>query len=127
MEIKSPFHFPSCKSHCLDGFLGTLFDAGATVSTLILIDVRHIVLHRNCTSRTILFADVAGNTADLAVLIDKLAHVLGLAGNYLSCLVRNQVDEVSRADVNALATGLALIFVNNSHAVHNMDGIKLAY
>lgn len=110
--------------YCL---LRAFLHAGTAVSTLALVDGSHVVLNGNGSGRTILFADMTGDTSHLTVTVNGFAHVLGHAGNNLFCAVRNKVDEVSRADVDTLAAGLTFILIHYCHTIYDVDGIKLTY
>ena len=77
------------KDNC---FLGALLDAGAAVSALCLVDGGYIVLYGDRTVWTVLFTDVTGDASNLAVLIDELTHILGLAGHCLTCVVRDKIN-----------------------------------
>ena len=41
------------------------------------------------------------------------------------CLIRNELDQVTRTSLCALTTGNALLLVDNSNTVYNMDRVKL--
>ncbi len=97
------------------------------MSTFALVDGCHIVLNSDGSGRTILFADVTCDTSHLTIAVNRFTHILGLADNNLFCAVRNKVDKVMRTDLDTFAAGLAGVLINYSHAVHNVDGIKLTY
>ena len=107
-------------------FLRALLCAGSAVSALFLVDNGHVVFNSNCSGWTVLFTDVTSDTADGAVLVNELTHVLRLAGYNLCCIIWDKVDEVARADIYALAAGLTLFLIYYCNAVNYVDGIELA-
>ena len=97
----------------------------AAAGTLCVIDHSNVVIHMNRIEFTLLCAERTSDTACLADLLDSRSFVVGAALYKVVCLIRNELDQVTRTSLCALTTGNALLLVDNGNTVYNMDRVKL--
>ena len=97
----------------------------AAAGTLCVIDHSNVVIHMDRIEFTLLCAERTSDTACLADLLDSRSFVVGAALYEVVCLIRNELDQVTRTSLCALTTGNALLLVDNSNTVYNMDRVKL--
>ena len=74
----------------------------------------------------LLGAERTSDTAGVAFLLHVGALVVGAALDKVLCLVRHKLDQMSRAGLRTLSAGHALFLIHDSHAVHHVNGVKLA-
>ena len=85
----------------------------------------NIIYHFNCVKLADLLAHLTSDTSYGADAHYVFALIFGTALYQMFLLIRYQFDQMSRADVNTFAAGLAGVLVYNCHAVHYMDRVKL--
>ena len=83
-----------------------------------------IVLNSNRLCRTLTLTFFAGNAANLAGIHNSLSFFSGAAGHCVLLLIRDQLDQMSRANGHTFTAGLTFFLVHLGNAVHNMYRVK---
>ena len=104
----------------------TILFAKSAIGTLIVIDMCHIVCHRNSLYRTVLFTFFTADTAFVTGIHSSLTFILRTAAYFYCLLVRNQLDQMMRTDSHTLTEGFTFFFIHMGDAVDDTDGVDLA-
>ena len=105
---------------------GTFFGALAAAGAERLVDVGDVVFQGDGAGRAVLLADAAADATGVAHLPDLPPFLLGEAADHIRRVVRDQLNQVVGAGLDALAAGLAVLPADDRPSVYDMDCIKRA-
>ena len=103
----------------------TILFAKSAIGTLIVIDMCHIICHRNSLYRTVLFTFFTADTAFVTGIHSSLTFILRAAAYFYCLLVRNQLDQMMRTDSHTLTAGFTFFFIHMGDAVDDTDRVKI--
>ena len=110
----------------LNDLCRTLLSAFSTVLAFRIVDRRNIVCYMDSIAFALSLAHLAADTACGTYLLNRRTFVLVHAADCILAVVRDDLDQVLRADGNASAAGLARIAVYTGNTVYDMDRIEWA-
>ena len=102
----------------------TLVCAFAAAHTFFVVDMSHIVFHCDGTDLTLLFAEFASDTSDIADLLDRRAAILVGASHRTGGFCGNEFDQMLGAGGDTFAAGLTFGSIYPGYAVDHMDGVE---
>ena len=123
MQARKAFHFGTLVSD--DTMSRTILFAKSAIGTLIVIDMCHIICHRNSLYRTVLFTFFTADTAFVTGIHSSLTFILRAAAYFYCLLVRNQLDQMMRTDSHTLTAGFTFFFIYMGDAVDDTDRVKI--
>lgn len=110
----------------LDDLCRTLLSAFSTVLAFRIVDRGYICVYMDSIAFALSLAHLAADTACGTYLLNRRTFVLVHAADCILAVIRDDLDQVLRADGNASAAGLARIAVYTGNTVYDMDRIEWA-
>ena len=104
----------------------TLLSAFAAMYALLIIDLRERAVHLDCLILTLLDAETAADTAGAAGFLDSRAFVRAGAAYRVLRFVRDDLDQMLRADSHAFAAGFTFPSVDPGYTVYDVNRVERA-